>query len=724
MARNAGISVENQFTKGLITEVSGVNSPENSVTESLNVIYDRKGRAIKRKGLDYEFDHSFNAVSGVNLRAKTEFVWDTAQSGSFIVVQNGRYVSFFSNSSGQSLSKSLKPFVLNLTSYKASGALDEDIDNRTASFSSGKDYLFVAHPLCDPIFVKYNQGSDTISVSRITIKVRDFEGVNDGLDPGARPSTLSNLHMYNLMNQGWWAKDQVRNGPEVFDNVLAYSIGAAPYNTYPSNSDIPWLWRKADPGDGDIVFGAKWRDTTQVGNAMAPKGHYILDAFFMQRNGLTGDGVSAPTTSGVPITTSGTSRPSCISFFMGRVFYSGVDAEGYRSSVYFSQVIERDEQIGLCYQSNDPTSEHAFDLLANDGGVIKILDIGRIVDLKTFGKTLFVFAENGVWAISGTQTSPFSATDYTVSKVSSFGLFSPLSIVELGETPIWWNYEGIYALGKDQTGFESTVTKLSEATIQTFYDKIPIDSKVYAKGEFNDQANIVYWLYASEERNDPFDYDSILVFDVQTNAFYPLTLSTGGNKITGLIATRGLESNIQEQSVTDTSLDDVTTTANEIVSIEVTIGTSISEKLFKFVTVRRSDNLMTFSDMISDTYLDFSASGFPEEYDSYFITGYRVRGELMKKFQTNYLVVMTESLGGAVEECYVQGIWDYRTSNVTGRFTNPQQVYQYFSNTTYQRRKLRIRGNGYSLQFKFYGTPGKPFIIIGWAGFETANATP
>jgi len=409
---------------------------------------------------------------------------------------------------------------------------------------------------------------------------------------------------------------------------------------------------------------------------------------------------------------------------MGRVFYSGVDAEGYRSSVYFSQVIERDEQIGFCYQSNDPTSEHAFDLLANDGGVIKILDIGRIVDLKTFGKTLFVFAENGVWAISGTQTSPFSATDYTVSKVSSFGLFSPLSIVELGETPIWWNYEGIYALGKDQTGFESTVTKLSESTIQTFYDDIPIESKTYAKGEFNDQANIVYWLYSSEDGGDPYDYDSILVFDIQTQAFYPLNLSVENHKITGLVSLRGLEENIVLQNVTDNSLDDITDTIGLPVQVSVSIGMSISEKLFKFITVRRSDNQVTFSDMVSETYLDFSTSGSPEEYDSFFITGYRIRGELMKKFQTNYLVVMTESLGGAVEECFVQGIWDYRTSNITGRFTNPQQVYQYFSNTTYQRRKLRMRGNGYSLQFKFYGTPGKPFIIIGWAGFETANAVP
>lgn len=715
MVRQAGVSVENQFTKGLITEVSGVNSPENSVTDSLNVIYDRKGRALKRKGLDYELDYVFRSLP--KSAAKTEFVWDTAQTGSFVVIQNGRYISFFSNETGGSLSSSLKPFSINLTSYKASGALNEDIDQKTASFSSGKDYLFIAHPLCNPIYVKYNGVTDSISVSTILIKIRDFEGVNDGLAPGERPPNLSNAHMYNLMNQGWYARDFVAGA--VYRNVLS----ASKTDTWPSNSDVAWLWRRFSDVTNRDEFSADNRDEVTMGNSTAPKGHYILNAFYMQRNGLTGDGSGAYTTSGVPITTSGSSRPSCIAFFMGRVFYSGVDAEGYRSSIYFSQVIERDEQIGYCYQANDPTSEHAFDLLASDGGVIKILDIGRIVDIRTFGQTLFVFAENGVWAISGTQTSPFSATDYTVSKVSSFGLFSRLSIVELGETPVWWNYEGIYALGKDQTGFESSVTKLSEMTIQSFYDDIPINSKSYAKGVFNDQSNIVYWLYSSEERDDPYDYDSVLVFDVQTQAFYPLRLSVENHQISGLICLRGLEKNLSEESVTSSG-EVVTDSLGSPVYIEVSSGFSISEKRFKFVTIRRSDLATTFSDMVSEAYRDFSSSGSPEDYADFFITGYRIRGELMKKFQTNYLVVMTESVDTGDESCYLQGVWDYRESNITGRFTNPQQVYQYYPLTTYQRRKLRIRGNGYSLQFKFYGEPGKPYVIIGWAGFETSNSTP
>lgn len=717
MVRNAGISVENQFTKGLITEVSGVNSPENSVVESLNVIYDRKGRALKRKGIDYELDHQFNSMMGSFNRAKSEFVWDTAQTGSFVVTQNGRWIEFFSNSSNNSLSSSRKSFFIDLASYGA-GATHDDIEGRVASFSSGKDYLFIAHPLCSPLYVKYNRGSDTISVSSISIRIRDFEGVDDGLLPGERPSGLSNTHAYNLMNQGWWSEDIIRGGYS--GNTLVNSFSG----TWPSNSDIPWLWRQFSDSEGRDEFTVNMRNKVTVGNSAAPKGHFVLDAFYMQRNGLSGSGAGAITTAGVPVTSSGTSRPSCIAFFMGRVFYSGVDAEGYRSSIYFSQVIERDEQIGYCYQANDPTSEHAFDLLANDGGVIKILDIGRIIEIKTLGQTLFIFAENGVWAVSGTQTSPFSATDYTVSKVSSFGIFSKLSIVELGETPIWWNNEGIYALGKDQTGFESSVTKLSEMTIQTFYDDIPVDCKQYAKGVFNDQSNLVYWLYSSTLKVDPYDYDSILVFDVQTQAFYPLQISTENHQITGAISLRGLEISINTDSVFDNSSSLVLTTIGDPVQIELSAGVSVSEKLFKFLTWGRNTMDMTFSEMTSDTYVDFSSSGTPEDYNDFFITGYRIRGELMKKFQTNYLVVMTESIPVGDESCYVQGVWDYRESNITGRFTNPQQVYQYYPLTTYQRRKLRMRGNGYSLQFKFYGEPGKPYVIIGWAGFETSNSTP
>jgi len=38
--------------------------------------------------------------------------------------------------------------------------------------------------------------------------------------------------------------------------------------------------------------------------------------------------------------------------------------------------------------------------------------------------------------------------------------------------------------------------------------------------------------------------------------------------------------------------------------------------------------------------------------------------------------------------------------------------------------KRRIRGQGYSLQFKFFSETGKPFTLIGWSTFDTGNNVP
>lgn len=716
--RSAGVSVENNFTMGLVTEVTGVNSPENSVVETENIIYDRRGRAHPRPGLEYEFDYGKVDIPYEESDARVQYVWETSYSGSVLVMQVGRYLHFFSNSLNQSLSKSKQPWVVNLFDFRAPGASETEIATREASFSRGKDYLFVAHPLCDPFFIKLSSESNTISQTKITIEIRDFEGLPDGLEPDERPSTLSEAHKYNLLNQGWAGEVRYKQNHKIHTgNALSRAS-----NPWPSNSDVPWVTTNKSDTTHPWTFNWSDRAETQMGNSLAPKGHFILKAFDLVRTGVRGKGAGAPTVGTVPGTSSGSSRPSSIAFYMGRVFYAGVDADGYRSSIYFSQVIERDEQIGQCYQQNDPTSEHAFDLLASDGGVIKILDIGRIVDIKALGSSLYVFANNGVWSISGTQSSPFSAKDYTVSKISSFGLTSKSSVVEVGETPMWWNLEGIYALGKDQTGFESQVVKVSEMTIQSLFDEIPIQNRDRAKGYFNDQSNLIYWLYSSRDTPDPYDFDKVLVLDAQSNAFYTFTLSTGRHKISGLFTIRGLDRSVEEEVVTDNELEDVLTVTGDLVEVSRDYGTVVSEKLFKFVTVDRDFHSWTFSDLADeDVYTDFPTRG-GEDYDYYFITGYRIRGELLKSFQTNALVVITESdVNGS---CYVQGVWDYRTESSTGRFTNPQQVYTYYPNTKYQRRKLRLRGSGYSLQFKFSGVPGKPFFVIGWAGFETGTSIP
>lgn len=705
MARSAGVSIENNFSKGLITEVTGVNSPENSVVETQNIVYDRRGRAFPRQGFNYEDDYVQQAVNVSGVR--NEFIWDTFASNgtkTFLVVQLGYRIRFFEASSTNSLSAGLKSFSITLLAHKVAAFSDETVQNNLASFSSGLGYLLIAHPNCETMYVKYNEGTDTITVNEIEIKIRDFEGVEDNLDVDERPTTLSNAHRYNLMNQGWYATAR-RTGGSVSGVVLDHWSYFR--SDYPANTDVWWYYTQVATG-GTELFDGEIIDAREgfFGNTPAAKGHYILTAMSTNRTTVSGNTAAETTSNGY--------RPAVVAFFMGRAFYAGVQAQKYSSTIYFTQIIERDEQLGHCYQANDPTSKETFDLLASDGGTIKIQDISNIIDLRVVGQSLFVFASNGVWAVTGTDNGPFRATDYSVSKVSSFPCISKTSIVDVGGTPVWWNYEGIFTLQKDQTGMTSEVTNLTLSTIQSFYDVIPPAAKLLAKGWFNDQESLVYWVYR-DDSEIIYEYNKILVFDIGSGAFYPLDIPETAKKISGVFAIRSASESFIETDVTS-SVDLVQSVSLDQVVIDVSAGLMPLSKVFKFLTIEGSN--VTFSEITDSTYLDWGT----DVYSYSFVTGYRIRGELIKQFQTNYLTVVTETVTDS--SCYVQGVWDYSNSHVSGKYTNPQQVYRTRGNRDYQLSRLMMRGNGRSLQFRFFGETGKPFIVVGWSGFETVDGEP
>jgi len=144
MPRTVAVSIENNFKGGLVTEVTGVNSPENSVTSTLNVAYDRKGRAVTRKGFEIESEDSVSVLTPGN---KTEFVWETVSDNTnktFAVVQLGTQVRFLSSSSGSKLIDGYESFSVNLLLYKSSNFTNAEVKANSCSFSSGKGYLFIA----------------------------------------------------------------------------------------------------------------------------------------------------------------------------------------------------------------------------------------------------------------------------------------------------------------------------------------------------------------------------------------------------------------------------------------------------------------------------------------------------------------------------------------------------------------------------------------------------
>ncbi len=696
MPRSLATLVSNDLSKGLITEANPLKFPENACTDTINCVHDKAGYVYRRPNFEYEEDYFQNLFSR-STSVIQEYVWETVAGDgfrTFVVAQIGSIISFYDASLGN-ISNSIKSFEIDLDDYQDVADISESMNAWYCQFASGKGNLFISHPRMDPLMVEYDPDADDIDITIINIEIRDFEGVDDGFEVDERPSSpVTDEHFYNLYNQGWGAVAQTdaSNEEVVYDRWVADVVSGE----LPSNADIWWVMKNVDD-----EFNAGDRNTTSFGNSPAPKGHYILEAFDQERDTITG------TTLDIDDVTSGFLRPTSIAFFSGRVWYAGVQASKYSSKIYFSQIVERDEQVGQCYQLQDPTAENASDLLDSDGGVIEIQEVGTITRLVPNGYSLLVFASNGVWSISGSSGSGFKATDYAVSKISNIGSTSPNSFIVVGGLVIWWDYSGIWSLESD-TGVNSPtlgstdIKSLSQDTIQTGFELIPAQAVRYTKGSYNPVTRIAQWLFKFTE-NDDIDtihnYSRILNLDLNTGAFYLWTVS-GDVKLNGILCLKIPESenNTGYKTFYHTSVLD-----------------NINDYNFTFSVCEDTDYL----DWITET-----TDGV--DYDSYFVTGYRLDGQQDKDFQDNYITVYMErefdDEDNPAPSCFLIGKWDFSASSASNRETTAQQLYRYNDNFLLTDRKIKLRGHGRALQLKFYSQSGRPFKIYGWSVMVTANS--
>lgn len=718
MARNAGTKIEKSFTKGLITEATGLSFPEDSCTDILNCEIDTQGRVTRRLGFEYEGNYetdNFDRSAGV----VSEYYWQNAGSTgtvNLVVVQLKNMLYFYKESLTASLSSTYASLSIDLNTY-ATGSTT-NIPLYHAQFAAINGKLFVAHPLCDPFYITYVDSVPSVTGTEITIKTRDLIGdttdtlYSDAITrPTATTATVGSAHMYNLYNQGWaqnvrTISASTANPVTFWDSVLT---------TIPSNGDVWFLFKDAN----ELFDPANWADRTAIGNVLAPKGYYIMSPFSTTRS--TSSGLS-----GVNETTSSGQRPSAIAAYAGRIWYAGVNAEGFSQKLYYSQVIVRGDEYGLCYQQNDPTSEVVNDLLATDGGELSIPEIGTIIKLFPMGSSLAVFGTNGVWMISGSQGLGFSANDYSVTKVSNTPTLSHLSFVDVYGMPLWWNTDGIFTLQQEQLSGTSTAKSLTDSTIRSFMDEIHPSMKGYAKGAFNKYKKTVQWLFRSTnttDLEDTFEYDRVLEYNVITGAFYPWTVPSSNPTINGIIVTRGPVSGTVTDNVIDSGgANVVTLSGEEIVSEEFTdLNPNYS---FRYLTTKKTASTTfatTWSQTLNTTYNDWGEVETEIDYDSYFFTNFQLDGDGQRFFQNNYLVAFIESVSNG--SCYMEPWWNYVTTSSSARVGNPQQVYPSSNKPfeTYQKR-LKVRGKGRSVQFKFYSESGKPFSIVGWSVWSTQNS--
>jgi len=520
LPRTASRATVNNFVGGLVSDYHELNNPPNTTVDEDNCDLDRKGSRRRRLGIDFESGYQpssnrFQNSLWATMYTKT-FEWNSvAEDGSrnFLVVQAGSLLSFY-DLNFDTLSTGELPFTVNLDDFRAPAYYT------TAPYSvqvaSGKGALFVVGEAINPFYIQYDPASNTISTSVLILKIRDFEQQDKTLSVTTEPSALTAQQKYDLYNQGWWAKTDCENGTsDIWRNYPVLDFYKHKNGVYPQKAKTWWLGKRPSPKFSDMVFNADAYRTTYTGTSIAPLGTFILEAFNQDRSGVSGvPGLSVVVEN---------SRPTAVAFGSGRVFY------GFKNKIYFSQVIVDDFGVAaFCYQEADPTSEKVSDLVATDGGVLQIIDSSAIMALRSYENSIFSFSSVGVWAIGGAAIGTgFSATDFSIYKVSEAGSLSSRSIISVEGTPVWWSKLGIYALTSDPAKQGYSVRNLLEKKMQFYYNDIPPLNKVRATGAYDKTKKVITWLYnstSSDIGGSPWVGNRLLNYDTILEAFYPYTI--------------------------------------------------------------------------------------------------------------------------------------------------------------------------------------------------------
>jgi len=167
---------------GLNTEASPLTFPENTAKDLDNVELTRDGSIRRRRGVDFETGGSYSSSSfgpELSTYAITSNEWASVDGNddlNFLVLQIGGELYFHdigvdAISSGVIGKIDLDPIKISDTFYKD-----------PVSVASGKGKLFVVSPSISPAYLQYNQDTGEFTGVKLTIKIRDTDGIEENSD--------------------------------------------------------------------------------------------------------------------------------------------------------------------------------------------------------------------------------------------------------------------------------------------------------------------------------------------------------------------------------------------------------------------------------------------------------------------------------------------------------------------------------------------------------------
>ncbi len=717
MPRQFQQTTRNTFNKGLLTEFSPLNFPNEASIDELNCTLFKAGNRTKRLGVEYEFGSELSTNTYAEGSLFGTGVWSNVGEDSsveFLVVQAGSKVIFYQKNS-QALSSSPVPvsdtdssvYEVDLSTFEKDGGSSSSSHIEVASINGR---LVVVSPQINPFYIERDAADNSFTEVQIDFKVRDFKYLTPRLELIEEDPTPDTERTYDTQNTGWVGS----NGSA----ALGFYQGVR--SAYPPLTH-PWYTGK--DASGNFVT-ADWRKIYS-GTTLIVNGHFVLDLFNKDRGAASGLALDPEIT---------TERFNSVASFAGRVFFGGVG-----SRIYFSRLLEDFSDIGNLYQINDPTSEVISDLLDTDGGFISIPEANGIKKLHVFGSSLIVFADNGVWRVSGVD-GVFRATEFSVFKVTNDGLAQRKSFVAgQNAVPFWWSYTGIHTIQVTDDGGLVEVN-ISRDTIQTFWNEISGDKKAFVQAEYDGKNDVVYWMYPNEDETIDYKLNRMLLLDVTLGAFYPWTVSDkspNNNQIVGAGFFNSAGSEPITFNVVRSNGDQVIDSAGNEVVVDLEAGT-ISSSEVKFLT-RTSTGALTFSTFTDLGFLDWNAS----DYSSYAEAAYNFMGDLGRKKTSPYITVfmdVTETGWEATGNGYtpvrnssllVSTYWDFRNIPSSAQQEAYRFKYPFVVDTgdldtfTYPTdvisTRLKTRGRGKVMRIRFEGSQGKDFNLLGWETLGAGN---
>lgn len=701
----------NTFVKGIVTEAGPLTFPEDASIDEENCVLNRDGSRQRRLGMDVEQDFALHPVTLEADDATATIRWYNAANdpdNQFVVVQTGTWLHIF-DASAPSISNAPLSSIDMTSTLTGKVALQGDSIEGFLVLASGTGAMF---------YLSYNPGTGVFATTALTLRIRDFLGVDDGLAVDNNPGSLSDEHEYNLLNQGWTS--------------ARITTWQSSESNYPANNQ-QWFLGK----DTEGAFDPDTLAEVDFGTTPAPKGRFIIDAFTRSASRQTASGVA-----GLPTDTE-TGRPSTVCSAFQRVFYAGVPSSvtvpdtnrpNMTGWIFYSRVVRSAKDLSQAYSDADPTSEVDSDLVETDGGYLIIPNSGRIYRIVPMGNAVVVFAEKGVWSITGGERG-FTAVEHQVMKVTDFGVQSASTIVPTEESTVYWNRGGIYALQPDSVSGFLSASNISESTIQTLYNTIGMAAKRTAQGSFDPINRRISWLYNDEEDYDPNTYgrryNKELVMDLVLGAFYKNSISIHEDPspyVAGYVETP--EFLLRQEGIR-------------------TRGESVTKYLVvQFLDPDNDLAAISFGYYRDPSFRDWkSIDGTGVSFQSWLLTGDEIMGDTARQKRVPYLFVhMKQTERNAIEDpntgqavadnpsgLLVQARWDWSDHPDSGKWQEAFQAYKLLRPILLEigqpinygqevvTTKSRLTGSGKGLRLYMTSDGDKDFYLYGWAARYAGN---